>query len=305
MGTVSSEVNTPLIPEQPRRLGVMGRLRSSLGQAGSMVFLISASILLVMALAGLFAPLLFEADPNAQNLRERYQPPSIEHPMGTDSLGRDVFVRVVYGARTSLGIAVTAAILSAVTGSLLGFASGFIGGRFDIIVARSVDILMAFPTVLLAIVIITVLGGGVFNLIVAIVISSLPQFVRIARSLAFSIREQDYVQAARSMGATAWRQLIYHIVPNGIPVIIILTTALMGSVILIESSLSFLGLGVQPGTPSWGAMISEGRGVLREAPWLSLAPGLAIMIAVLSFNLVGDGLRDLLDPQMRGTGITS
>lgn len=289
--------------DQLRRMPLLRRLRISLGRSGSYVFVTAAIILLLIAIAGILAPLLFEADPNTQNLIQRYQAPSLEHPMGTDALGRDVFIRVVYGARTSLGIAVAAAMLSAVSGAALGFTGGFLRGRVDQLIVRSVDILMAFPTVLLAIVIITVIGGGILNLILAIVISSWPQFVRIARSAALTIGTSGYVEASRSMGATSFWQLTRHVVPNGIPLIVVLTTARMGTVILIESSLSFLGLGVSPGTPSWGAMISDGREVLREAPWLSLAPGIAIMVSVLCFNLIGDGLRDLIDPQMRNTGV--
>ena len=279
------------------------RLRSSLGRAGSTVFVVSALVLLAIAMTGVIAPPLFQIDPMKQNLRMRYSPPSQQYPMGTDALGRDVLVRVVYGTRTSLGIGVVAASLSAVTGAIIGFVAGFTGRRIDTFICRLTDMLMAFPMVLLAIIVVTVMGGGVLNLILAISASSLPRFIRISRSVALSIREADFVMASRSIGSPPWWQILHHVIPNGIPLVVVLTTARMGSVILTEASLSFLGLGVPPGTPSWGAMISEGRGVLVEAPWLSLAPGVAIMLIVLSFNQFGDGLRDLLDPRMRGAGI--
>jgi peptide/nickel transport system permease protein len=223
--------------------------------------------------------------------------------MGTDELGRDVFIRVVYGARLSLGIAATAALVTAIVGAFMGFLAGFLGGSLDTTISRFVDMLMAFPTVLLAILMIAVIGGGVVNLVIAIALSSLPHFVRVARSAALSIRESDFVLASVAIGAPIWWQILRHVVPNGIPLVVVLATARMGTVILTESSLSFLGLGVPPGTPSWGSMISEGRNVLLEAPWVSLAPGTAIMLVVLCFNLLGDGLRDLLDPKMRGRGV--
>ncbi len=270
-----------------------------------MVFLASAVILIIIAALGVFAPIIWEEDPTQQNLSVRYNPPSSEHLMGTDQLGRDVFLRVIYGARVSLGIAIFAATLSASIGAFIGFSAGFVGGWFDTVVIRMTDMLMAFPTVLLAIILITLLGGGVINLLFAISIASLPSFIRIARSAALSIRNTDYARASYSFGATMLWQVRKHVIPNGFPLIIVVATARMGTIILAEASLSFLGLGVPPGTPSWGAMISDGRRVLTEAPWVSLAPGIAIMLVVLSFNQLGDGLRDILDPSMRGSGINS
>jgi peptide/nickel transport system permease protein len=240
-----------------------------------------------------------------QNLRERYSPPSLAHPMGTDGLGRDVFARVIWGTRPSLGIGIAAACLSTLVGALVGFLAGFTGGRLDTIVCRFTDMLMAFPMVLLAIIIVTVMGSGLLNLILAISVASLPSFIRVSRSAALSIREADFVMASNSIGSPKSWQLLHHVVPNGVPLVIVLATARMGTVILTEASLSFLGLGVPPGTPTWGAMIAEGRSVLVEAPWVSLAPGIAIMLVVLSFNQLGDGLRDILDPRMRGRGLQS
>jgi peptide/nickel transport system permease protein len=278
-------------------------LQSSLGQAGTAAFLGSATVLLVITVVTILAQQIWARDPNQMRLRAQYQSPSVEHPMGTDELGRDVFIRVVYGARLSLGIAATAALVTAIVGAFMGFLAGFLGGSLDTTISRFVDMLMAFPTVLLAILMIAVIGGGVVNLVIAIALSSLPHFVRVARSAALSIRESDFVLASVAIGAPIWWQILRHVVPNGIPLVVVLATARMGTVILTESSLSFLGLGVPPGTPSWGSMISEGRNVLLEAPWVSLAPGTAIMLVVLCFNLLGDGLRDLLDPKMRGRGV--
>jgi peptide/nickel transport system permease protein len=289
---------------RPTRISrIVKRLRSVLGNAGMYSFLISAFILLCIIIIGIVVPVLSERDPLSQNLRDRHEPPSLQYPLGTDGLGRDVFIRVLYGARTSLGISITAATFTAILGALLGFMAGFIKGRLDLVFTRANDVLMAFPTVLLAIIIISVMGSGVINLIIAIIISSLPRFFRVARSAALSIRETDYIIASQSFGTPIWRQIWWHVIPNGLPIVVILATARLGTVILTEASLSFLGLGVPPGTPSWGAMISEGRTVMREAPWLSLAPGIAIMTVVLCFNLLGDAVRDLADPYMRGAGL--
>lgn len=301
-GLVAAPAARPQAASGPIARGLR-RLRSTLGIAGTAFFLVATLVLLAIVTLSVVTPYLTDRDPSAQSLRDRYQAPSLAHPMGTDALGRDVFIRVVYGTRTSLGIALAAATLSTAIGALVGFLGGYHGGYLDAMITRSVDILMAFPTVLLAIIILTVMGSGVLNLVVAIVISYLPHFVRVARSVALTLRDADFLTASRALGAPGWWQVLMHIVPNGVPIVVVLATARLGTVILTESSLSFLGLGVPPGTPSWGAMISEGREVLRQAPWLSLAPGVAIVLVVLCFNLIGDGLRDLLDPQMRGSGM--
>jgi peptide/nickel transport system permease protein len=280
-------------------------MRSRLGQAGVVAFLGSAAVLVTVAIITILAQEIWSRDPGQMRLRAQFRPPSVEHLMGTDELGRDVLIRVIYGARVSLGIAASAALVTAVVGAVAGFVAGFLGGALDTGISRFVDMLMAFPAVLLAIIMIAIMGGGIVNLVIAIMISSLPHFVRVARSTALSIRESDFILASVAIGAPVWWQMLKHVVPNGIPLVVVLATARMGTVILTESSLSFLGLGVPPGTPSWGAMISEGRNVLLEAPWVSLAPGTAIMLVVLCFNLLGDGLRDLLDPRMRGRGVAS
>lgn len=281
----------------------MATLFSRLGKVGTAAFLISIVVILIVLAVTMLAPLLLENDPMQQNLSDRYQPPGPEYLMGTDHLGRDIFIRVIYGARTSLGIAVVTGLLSLLVGGIIGFSAGYLGGTFDTVIVRINDILMAFPTVLLAIAIITFIGGGIFNLVLAISFASLPGFFRIARSIAMSIRNMEFVTASISFGSTHWWQITRHVLPNGVPLMLVLLSARLGEIILAESSLSFLGLGIPPGTPSWGAMISTGRIVLREAPWVSLVPGVAMMIVIIGFNQIGDALRDLLDPRMRGAGI--
>jgi peptide/nickel transport system permease protein len=278
-------------------------LQSNLGSVGTVTLLVSGLVIILIAMVGIFAPQLSDTDPMLQNLTARYTAPNEQYYMGTDELGRDIFIRVIYGSRASMGIAAAAALLSLFSGGLLGFISGFAGGRFDTLVVRLNDMLMALPAVLTAITIITFIGSGIFNLILALSISSFPRFLRMARSIAISIRNTEYVFASTSFGASTWWQIAKHVIPNGIPLMLVLVTSRMGTIILAESSLSFLGLGIPPGTPSWGAMISSGRTVLREAPWVSFAPGIAMILVILGYNQLGDSLRDLLDPRMRGAGI--
>jgi peptide/nickel transport system permease protein len=278
-------------------------LRSRLGPTGTTIFVIALAAVVAIALAGAFADRITDVDPRAQSLRARYAPPSMESPFGRDALGRDVWARVLYGTRTSIGIAVAATIIATLLGSFIGFLAGFVRGAFDQIVVRIVDALIAFPLVLLAILMVAVMGSGIPNLVLAIVLASLPHYIRVARGTALALIHEEYLTAARALGATWWRQLWRHLLPNGVSVVVVLASARLGQVILTESALSFLGLGVPPGTPSWGSIISEGRGVLRDAPWVSLAPGLAIMVTVLAFNLLGDGVRDLMDPKRKGTGL--
>ena len=298
--TQLNEIDTTL---KSKLSSLLSTISSRLGQAGTVTFFLSIFVILVIVTLTVLAPALLSRDPMKQNLSVRYQPPGLDYPMGTDNLGRGVFVRVIYGARTSLGISLVAGLLSLLLGGILGFSAGFLGGSFDTFLVRINDILMAFPTVLLAITIITFIGGGIINLVLAISVASIPGFFRIARSIAMSIRNMEFVTASISFGSTQWWQISRHVLSNGVPLMLVLLSARLGDIILAESSLSFLGLGTPPGTPSWGAMISSGRIVLREAPWVSLAPGVAMMLVIVSFNQIGDALRDLLDPRMRGAGI--
>lgn len=252
-----------------------------------------AVILLVTVFAGYLAPF----DSVRQNIAWGDRPPGPVHLLGTDSYGRDVLSRILMGTRVSIGIALSAVGMALLTGGLLGVFAGFKGGKFDAVVVRVTDMLMTFPTIILGLMVLAVLGSGMFNLAVAIAIAITPRFVRIARGSAISVRERDYVQAARALGMSDLRIIFLHIIPNISHEVLVVATLWTGTAILQEANLSFIGLGVKPPTPSWGGMIRDGVNQLLNEPWLSIAPGVAIFIVVLAFNMVGDGLRDVLDPK--------
>lgn len=233
------------------------------------------------------------------SLDERHQPPSIEHPLGTDHLGRDILVRLVFGTRILIYVILVSVTLSIILGTSLGLISGYLGGSVDLILSRIIDAIMCFPAVLLALAIITILGPGVENVVVAIGIAESPVFARLARGLVVVEKEKLYVEAARAIGTGKWRILIEHIVPNIAGPILVQATFTSSSAILWEAALSFLGLGTQPPTPSWGLMLYEAKDYMRQAPHSILIPGLAIFIVVLSINVVGEKLRDLIDPKYK------
>lgn len=260
-----------------------------------------AVVVAVVVLSALFAPWIAPADPIQQRLMERLRPPAFgPHPLGTDNFGRDLLSRLVYGARVSLLVGVVSVAVAAALGAAMGLLGGYYGGGLDTLLMRIVDVLMAFPLILLAIAIVAVLGGGLVNLMLAVGISSIPPFARLIRGEVLAQRGRDYVEAARALGAGGARVMGRHIFPNTLSALVVLSTLRVSTVILTESSLSFLGLGVAPPTPTWGNMVSEGTKFLQTAPWISMVPGIAIMVTVLAFNLFGDGLRDALDPRLTG-----
>jgi peptide/nickel transport system permease protein len=246
------------------------------------------------------APFLSPYPPAAQDLLRPYEPPSASHWFGTDAFGRDVFSRVLWGGRVSLLIGLVAVSIAVVVGGSLGIVSGYAGGPVDRVTSMIVEILMAFPLILLAIFIVGVFGSGSLKTMVAIGVGSVPSFVRVVRADVLALRERDFVEAARALGATDLRITVRHLLPNVLASLVILATLRIGTAILAESSLSFLGLGVQIPDSSWGSMVAEGRNLIQRAPWLSLIPGVVIMATVLAFNLMGDSLRDALDPRERG-----
>lgn len=254
-------------------------------------------IVLLLCFTAVAAPLLAPKDPAVQNLNDKRTPPNSEYWLGADEFGRDILSRVIYGSRVALLVAFVAVGSAAVVGGGIGLISGFIGGWVDEILMRLMDILLAFPYLLLAIAIISALGPGVFKTTIAVAIWAVPNFARIVRGQVLTIKERDFVLAARALGAGLPRQLLVHVTPNTIAPIIVFATLYMASAILLEAALSFLGLGVQPPQASWGLMVASGRDVLRIAPHVTTIPGLAIMLAVLGFNLLGEGLRDALDPR--------
>jgi peptide/nickel transport system permease protein len=258
-----------------------------------------AAIVGVFVFLAVFAPLLVPFEPDKGALHERLLSPNRAHWFGTDELGRDLFSRILYGARISLQIQLVAVVLALLIGVFLGSVGGYLGGRVDNLIMRCMDVLLAFPSIFLALAIIAALGTGLFNLMLAAGISSVPAFARIVRASILSLKEREFVEAALALGSGSSRVMFRHLLPNCLAPLIVQSTLRMATVLLTASGLSFLGLGVQPPTAEWGAMLSNARSYLIVAPHVATIPGLAIMVVVVGFNLFGDGLRDTLDPRLR------
>lgn len=261
--------------------------------------ILSVFILFTFFIVAIFGKFLVSQDPMEQDLINKHQSPSKEHWFGTDYLGRDTFTRMVYGARTSLSISFIGVFMGAGVGALMGVFAGYYGKWVDTIISRIIDILLAFPSLLLAITVVAILGPGVKNTTIAIAIFSIPSIARMTRGVVISQKDEEYIQAAQVMGASDIRTIFTHIIPNSASQIIVNITLNLGTAILTASSLSFLGLGVQPPNPEWGAMLSNGRNVLRTFPIAVFIPGIAITLVVMSFSLIGDSLRDALDPKLK------
>ncbi len=259
--------------------------------------LVGIVLSLIILLVAILAPWLAPFDPIEQDISRMDLPPGPVHLLGTDSFGRDVLSRIVLGTRVSLGIALSAVGFAIVVGSVVGVIAGYKGRIVDTITIRVIDMLMTFPTIILGLMVLAVLGSGMFNLAVAIAVAITPRFARVARGSAIAMRERDYVQAARALGMSDFRIIFVHVLPNVANEILVVGTLWTGTAILQEAGLSFIGLGVKPPTPSWGGMIRDGVNQLLSQPWLSIAPGVAIFIVVLAFNMIGDGLRDVMDPK--------
>jgi len=272
-------------------------LRLNKKSASRLAGLTIIAVLLVVSLA---APLLTKYDPLAQDLNKSLQPPGERHWLGTDLLGRDVYTRLLYGARTSLLIATTSVTVSAVIGVGLGTLAGFHGGWLDGLIMRIGDIFLSFPAIVFALLMMTVLGAGSVNLLISLGLIGWAGFARISRSLVLTAKEHMYVEAARSAGAGNWRLISRHILPDCLPQLGVYAAMGTGAMIMAEAGLSFLGVGVQPPTPSWGLMINEAKNYLVNAPWLAYYPGAAIVLTVLGFNFLGEGLREYLDPRGKG-----
>jgi len=267
--------------------------RNRLALAGLVVV-----VLLAVAAAG--APWLAPADPAKQSLIEKRARPGEKFLLGADEFGRDILSRIIYGSRVALLVGLLSVAIALGAGLALGCLAGFAGGWLDVLIMRGVEVLLAFPYLLLAIAVVSALGPGVLNTTIAVGIWGTPTVIRLVRGAVLTARESEYVSAARALGATAGRVLTCHVLRNILPTVIVYSTLFMANAILVEAALSFLGLGVPPPTPSWGLMVSSGRDFLLVAPHIATIPGLAIMVAVLGFNLLGDGLRDALDPRLRG-----
>ncbi|HHY34881.1 MAG TPA: ABC transporter permease [Firmicutes bacterium] len=263
------------------------------------VAVIGAALVLVFVAIALAAPLLITQDPNDQNLAEILKPPGKEHFLGTDELGRDIWSRVIYGARVSLIIGIASVLVAIVVGVPLGAIAGYYGGWIDEIMMRVLDVLLAFPGVLLTIVLVVILGPSLQNVIISVAVYSVPGFARLARGEALGLRNAEFIEASQALGAPGWWVIATHVIPNIISPVIVMGTLSVGNNILTAASMGFLGMGVPPDVPEWGAMLSNGRKYLLVAPHAATIPGLAILLLVLGLNLFGDGLRDILDPKMR------
>jgi len=263
---------------------------------------IGALMAMAMIVVAAAAPLLAPLSPSAQFSDAVLKGPGAveRHALGTDEFGRDILSRIIWGARISLQVGLASVLFAFVLGVPLGIYAGYRGAKAEVVVMRATDMLMAFPTLLLALIIVTALGGSLINEILAIGVALTPNFVRLARSLALSIRETDYVLAARAMGSGQLRVMARHVFPNALYGLVVVATLYIATAIRTEAGLSFLGFGIPPPTPSWGNILSEGRQYIKCCPWITTFSGLAIMLAVLAFNIVGDALRDLLDPRLRG-----
>jgi peptide/nickel transport system permease protein len=305
MGLATERVPAPSLPvdlgataSRPRHSrGLLGdAVRRLLRDRAAMVGLLIVSLMILLAAA---APVVARHDPLEQTLVQRLKPPSANHLFGTDNLGRDVFSRVLHGGRISLRVGLVSVILGTVVGALLGLVAGYGGRLADSLISRAMEVVLAFPSTLLVIAIVAARGPGIENTMVAIGIIGVPIYARLTRASVLSIRERDYVVAARCTGASGTRILFRHILPNGLSPLIVQATLGIATAIIEAAALGFLGLGAQPPTPEWGLMLTDARNFLLNAPWAMIFPGVAIMLTVLGFNLFGDGLRDALDPQLK------
>lgn len=263
--------------------------------------MLGLAILVVMVALAVCADWIADYDTNVtgMNMAERLQTPSAKHWFGTDSYGRDVFARIIHGSRLSLSLSIFAMLAAVAIGSIIGAIAGYYGGRVDDVLMRLMDILLAIPPMLMSISIVAALGHSMVNLMIALSLAYIPVFARVIRSSILTVKGQEFIEAAKTCGTSNARIILRHIIPNAIGPIIVQATLAMGSTILIISSLSFMGMGIQPPQPEWGTMLYEGRDLIRTSPYLVIFPGIAIALAVLSLNLLGDGLRDALDPRMK------
>ena len=262
------------------------------------IAMVGAVLILFLAFIAVFAPYIAPHDPIEINLKERLLAPTMEYPLGTDNLGRCMLSRIIYGARISLQIGIIVVGITSVIGITLGMIAGYYGGVLDELIMRGVDILLVFPGIILALVIAGILGPGLFNVMLALAIVGWTGYARVVRGVVLSVKEKEYVESARALGVGDWYIITRHILPSCVAPIIVIATLGMAYVILAAAALSFLGLGAQPPTPEWGSMLNNGKNFMRTAPHLTIFPGLAIMITILAFNFIGDGLRDALDPRV-------
>ena len=260
---------------------------------------VGLGLVVLIALLALLAPWIAPHDPIEQDILSKLQGPSSNHWFGTDYFGRDILSRILRGARYSLFIGLTATVFAMIVGSVIGILAGYFGGRFDLLVMQTMDILLAFPSLILGLIIVAMLGPSLSNIIIAIALTTIPSFARIARAPTISVKEREFVEAGRALGYSDARLMFGHILPNILPEILVMFSLWTASAIRIEASLAFIGLGLKPPTPTWGGMIREGFENILDSYWLALMPGLAILVVVFALNLLGDGLRDAIDPKLK------
>ncbi|MBD7984818.1 ABC transporter permease subunit [Sporosarcina sp. Sa2YVA2] len=289
---VAGTIRKPVNPRVESYKNLWRRLRKNKAAV------VGGLLILVFLVAGIIGPYLTTQDPNLPQISIKLQGPSAEHWFGTDNYGRDIFTRIIHGMGITMTVGFFSVALGGIIGVFLGIVSGYYGGKLDTVIMRIMDILLAFPGILLALAIVSVLGGSLTNLIIAVGVFSVPAFARIVRGSTLSVRRLEYIDAVKALGASDARIIFKHILPNVMSPIIVQLTLRIATAVLTASGLSFLGLGAPPPTPEWGAMLSEGRAYMQQAPHLVLFPGLMIVLFVLAFNIFGDGLRDALDPKM-------
>lgn len=294
-----SETNGNIVPELTKRVhrGPLAEVLFRLSKSPLAMF--GLAIILLLVFCAIFAEIISPYDPTAQDLAHMFETPSSAHWLGTDEFGRDILSRLIYGARVSLQVGFVAVGIALVVGGFLGAVSGYYGGRLDNAIMRVMDVLLSIPQTLLAIAIVAALGPNLMNLMIAVGISAVPTYARIVRGSVLSIRNMEFIEAARAVGSPDLRIILKHIIPNSMAPIIVQSTLGVASAILNAAGLSFIGLGIQPPNPEWGAMLSGGRQYIRDFPHMTLYPGLAIMFTILALNFLGDGLRDALDPKLK------
>jgi len=293
---MSPQTPVSLGPRSPKRQMLQAVLKAFNANKTSWIGLV---IFLVIALMAISAPWVTGQDPLEQDILARLKPPTEAHLLGTDYFGRDIYSRIIYGARLSLLIGLTSTALAMVIGSAIGMIAGWYGGRIDTLVMQVMDILLAFPSLILGLIIVAMLGPSILNIVIAIALTSIPPFARIARAPTIALKEREFIEACRALGYSDARILIIHILPNILPEILVMGSLWLANAIRTEASLAFIGLGVKPPAPTWGSMIREGFENILDSAWLVIAPGGAILIVIFALNLLGDGLRDAIDPKLK------
>jgi len=303
--------DAPSVSKATAAPGTAAYARASLGALGAGLLKafnanktswVGLGVFAIVCIAALLAPWIAPHDPLDQNILKRLKPPSAEFWLGTDAFGRDILSRILHGARISLAIGLVSITVALVIGTAIGLVAGYFGGRTDIVVMQTMDVLLAFPSLILGLIVVAMLGPSVGNIIIAIALTAIPPFARIARAPTIVVKEREYIEAGRSLGYSHVRLMGGHILPNILPEVLVMGSLWMATAIRVEASLAFIGLGVSPPTATWGGMIREGFESILDSFWLALFPSLAILIVVFALNLLGDGLRDAIDPRLRGEG---